>query len=104
VEDVAEAVARALQWSDGQTARFECAGPRVYSYEELVETIARAAGLERTLMPMPFAAWHALARLAELCPARRSNQVELMETPGLAELGISPPSIEDVLQEIVRGH
>jgi uncharacterized protein YbjT (DUF2867 family) len=114
VEDVAEAVARALQWSDEHTATFECAGPRVYSYKELVETIARAAGLERTLLPMPFAAWHALARLAELLPSPplTRNQVELMEidtvaspgAPGFVELGISPRSIEDVLPEILRGH
>jgi hypothetical protein len=64
-------------------------------------------------MPMPFAAWHAIARLAELLPRPplTRNQVELMEidtvaslgTPGFAELGISPRSIEDVLPEIVRG-
>ena len=112
-EDVADGVARALQWSDGHTSTFECAGPRVYSYEELVGTIARAAGLERTLMPMPFVAWHALARLAELLPSPplTRNQVELMEidtvaspgVPGLAELGISARPIEDFLAEIVRG-
>jgi hypothetical protein len=100
--------------ADRQSPTFECAGPRVYSYEELVRTIARAAGLQCRLMPTPFTAWHALAWLAELLPSPplTRNQVELMEidtvvspgTPGFAELGISPRSIEDVLPETVQGH
>ena len=39
----------------------ECGGPRIYSYEELLKTIARAANVRRILVPMPFAAWRALA-------------------------------------------
>jgi uncharacterized protein YbjT (DUF2867 family) len=114
VEDVGEAVARSLQWTDRHAATFECAGPRVYSYEELVRTIARVAGLKCTLMPMSFAAWHALAWLAELLPSPpvTRNQVELMEidtvaslgTPGFGELGISPHAIEDILPEILPDH
>jgi uncharacterized protein YbjT (DUF2867 family) len=114
VEDVAEAIARTLQRTDTHEATFECAGPRVYTYEELVRTIARAAGLKRTLMPMPFAAWHALAWLAEMLPSPplTRNQVELMEidtvaspgTPGFAELGLSPHAIEDILPEILPDH
>jgi uncharacterized protein YbjT (DUF2867 family) len=114
VEDVAEAVARVLERADGPEAMFECAGPRVYAYEELVKTVARAAGLKCTLMPMPFAAWHALAFLAEMLPRPplTRNQVELMEidtvaspgTPGFGELGISPHAIEDVLPEILRDY
>ena len=34
VEDVAEAIARALQRTEGQAITFECGGPRVYTYEE----------------------------------------------------------------------
>ena len=43
VEDVAEAIARALQRTDMQAITFECGGPRVYTYEELVRTIANEA-------------------------------------------------------------
>jgi uncharacterized protein YbjT (DUF2867 family) len=74
VEDVAEAVARALQWTDRHAATFECAGPRVYSYKELVRTIARAAGLQCTLMPTPFAAWR-LPGSRTCCRARRSPAI-----------------------------
>jgi hypothetical protein len=33
------------------------AGPRIYTFEELLRTIAREAGLKRILIPVPFAAW-----------------------------------------------
>ena len=36
VEDVAEAIARALQRTQTHAITFECGGPRVYSYEELL--------------------------------------------------------------------
>jgi len=113
VEDVAEAIARALQDPQVHAATFECGGPRVYSYEELLRTVAREAGLKRVLIPLPFAAWHALARIAEMVPSVpiTRNQVELMQidnvvsaqTPGFAELGISPCSVEDVLGRMLRG-
>jgi uncharacterized protein YbjT (DUF2867 family) len=108
VEDVAEAVARALQRSDMQAATIECGGPQIYSYEELLRTIARAAGITPRLIPMPFAAWHLLASIAELLPEPpvTRNQVELMETdsivspqtPGFADLGIAPQSVERTLE------
>jgi len=46
VEDVAEAIARALQRTDMHAITFECGGPRVYSYEELLRAVAQEAGLE----------------------------------------------------------
>src|SRR5450756_3053166 len=36
VEDVADAVVRALQWTEMHAVTFECGGPRVYSYKELL--------------------------------------------------------------------
>src|SRR5947208_6776533 len=114
VEDVAEAIARALQRTQMDAITFECGGPRVYTYEELLRTIARAAKLKSALMPMPFAAWHALAWLAEMLPSPpvTRNQVELMQVdsvsspdiPGLGELGISPHSIEEILRDILWEH
>ena len=90
----------------------EGAGPCVYTYEELLKTIARAANVKRMLVPVPFAAWHALAWVAEVLPGApvTRNQVELMEidtvasagVPGFAALGISPRGMEDVLQTILR--
>ena len=113
-EDVAEAIARALRRAQTQAVTYEFGGPRVYTYGELLSVVARQAGLTPRLLPLPFAAWHALARVAELLPNPpiTRNQVELMEVdtvvspnvPGLHELGISRHSIEDVLRQIVAGH
>jgi uncharacterized protein YbjT (DUF2867 family) len=113
-EDVAEAIARALRRAPTQAITFECGGPRVYSYEELLRVIARQAGLKPRLLPLPFAAWHAAARVAELLPNPpiTRNQVELMEVdtvtspdvPGLEQLGISPRAIEDILREMLPDH
>ncbi|MFZ0852609.1 MAG: complex I NDUFA9 subunit family protein [Hyphomicrobiaceae bacterium] len=111
VEDVAEAIARVLQGSAMNAVTFECGGPRVYSYEDLLSTVAQGARLKPLLIPVPFAAWHAMAGVAEMFPSPpvTRNQVELMqvdnvispEMPGFAELAISPRSVEEVLQEIL---
>jgi NADH dehydrogenase len=111
VEDVAEAIARTLT-SEAPGRIFELGGPRAYSYEELLRTVAREAGLRPTLIPVPFAAWHALAWAAEMLPEPpvTRNQVELMEIdtvaspelPGFGELGISPHAVEEILQQMLR--
>jgi uncharacterized protein YbjT (DUF2867 family) len=111
VEDVAEAIARALQGTETQSITFECGGPRVYSYEEFLRAVANEAGLKPILIPIPFAAWHALARISEMLPSPpvTRNQVELMqvdnvcspEMPGFGELGISLHSVEGILQQIL---
>jgi NADH dehydrogenase len=82
-----------------------------YTYEER-STIARAANVDRTLLPVPFAAWHALAWVAEVLPGApiTRNQVELMEidtvasvdVPGFADFGMSPRALEEVLQNILQ--
>ena len=112
VEDVASAVANLLQRPAEEPTMFECAGPRVYTYRQLLQTMARGAGVRVVLLPVPFAVWHALARGAERLPNAliTRNQVELMQvdtvqspgTPGFAELGIAPRSIEELLPRIAR--
>src|SRR5713226_5272448 len=111
VEDVAEAVARALQGAETHAVTYECGGPRVYSYEEFLRAVAHEAGLKPMLIPIPFAAWHALAWISEVLPNPpvTRNQVELMqvdnvsspERPGFGELGISPHSVEEILQQML---
>ena len=112
VDDVAAAIAQILRRSQKPYAVYELAGPRVYSYEELLRTIARIAGLRPVLMRMPFAFWNALAGVAEMLPQPpiTRNQVELMRIdttaseslPGFHALGISPRSLEDELEAILR--
>lgn len=111
VEDVAEAVARIMERTETCPSVFEFGGPTSYSYEQLLGAIAHQAGLAPLLIPMPFAIWHALAWASEILPGLplTRNQVELMridsvpspEMPGFADLGISPHSIEEILQRIL---
>jgi len=111
VEDVAGAIVSALRGGQTRAITFECGGPRIYSYEEFLRIVAREAGLERTLVPIPFAAWHALAWIAEVLPTPpiTRNQVELMEVdtvcsagmPGFEELAISPSAVEGILKQML---
>lgn len=114
VEDVAEAIASALQSTETPAITFECGGPHIYSYEELLRAVAHEAGLKPMLIPIPFSAWHTLAWFAEMLPRPpvTRNQVELMQVdnvsspgvPGFGQLGISPHSVMEILQEILRDH
>jgi uncharacterized protein YbjT (DUF2867 family) len=111
VEDVAEAVARIIERAEAQPGIFEFGGPRVYSYEEFLRAVAHQAGLAPRLIPIPLTVWHALAMASEMFPSPllTRNQVELMqidtvsspEMPGFVELGISPHSVEAMLQEML---
>jgi uncharacterized protein YbjT (DUF2867 family) len=108
VEDVAEAIVRAL---GRDAAVYELGGPEIYEYRQLIQTIAREAGLRPVVFPMPFAGWHMLAQIAELLPTPplTRNQVELMMIDtvasasmlGFETLGISPERLEQVLQAIL---
>jgi uncharacterized protein YbjT (DUF2867 family) len=112
VEDVGEAVARVMQRTETGPLTVECGGPRVYSYEELLKTIARSASVKPILVPVPFGAWRALAWLAEALPGVpvTRSQVELMQIdtvtsrslPGFSDLGIAPRAMEPVLQTMLR--
>ncbi|MET4388344.1 uncharacterized protein YbjT (DUF2867 family) [Bradyrhizobium sp. F1.4.3] len=111
VEDVAEAVARIMARAETHPTVFEFGGPTPSSYEQLLRAIAHQADLAPRLIPIPFAIWHALAWACEILPRPplTRNQVELMridsvsspEMPGFAELGISPLSIEEMVQRML---
>jgi NADH dehydrogenase len=109
VEDVAEAIARAVQ-NFRSEMYYELGGPRVYTYRSLLEVIARSLGKKPLLVPVPFGLWRMLALIAEIFPqpAITRNQVELMQidsvaspgAPGFADLRISPTPLQDVLPAI----
>ena len=73
-DDVAVAIAEVVRQSKKPYPIYELAGPRVYSYEELLRTIARSAGLR---MRIPFALWDAVAGLAEVLPQPPSPAIRL---------------------------
>jgi NADH dehydrogenase len=104
VEDVAEAITRTLQNTETGADTYECGGPHVYRYKDLIRALANQAGTKTVLLPFPFVAWHAVAWGAEMLtkPPITRNQVELMEIDnvtsagklGLTDLGIAARPIE----------
>ncbi|MGN6303497.1 MAG: complex I NDUFA9 subunit family protein [Mesorhizobium sp.] len=111
VEDVAEGIARIASRApatDG--ANFEFAGPHVYAYRDLVREVATLLGKRIALMSVPFPLWTATATVAEWLPAAplTRNQVELMQDdnvpsgdfPSLADLGIDPSDIDEIVRMI----
>jgi uncharacterized protein YbjT (DUF2867 family) len=113
VEDVAEGVTRALLDTPGAAGPYyEFGGPQIYTYEELLRTVALHVGARTKLLPMPFALWQLAARISEYLPGAplTRDQVALMRddnlpsphVPGLKELAIQPTPMEAVLEQ-VRG-
>jgi uncharacterized protein YbjT (DUF2867 family) len=111
-DDVAAAIAQLLRQIQEPSPIYELGGARIYSYEELLRTIARIAGLRPVLVRMPFVFWDAAAGLAKMLPhpPLTRNQVELMQIdttasdswPGFGLLGISPRSLEEELKAMLK--
>lgn len=107
VQDVAEAVVRALEQPASIGQIYECAGPEVYTLSELVRLAGRWAGCERPQLPLPaFAGW-LQAALLELLPGTplmsRDNLLSMRvpnvasgKLPGLQALGITPSALQAV--------
>jgi len=106
VDDVARAVLAALVRHDEPGGVYELGGPRVFSYRELMEGIARRIGRRRWFLPVPFGIWRLLAVMTSPLPAapitldqlelvRRENVVGTNRT--FEDLGIGIESLTDVL-------
>lgn len=119
VENVAEAVARLVSGDppptvSGRAGRlWEFGGPRIYSYEDLVRSVAGRIRIRPRFVPLPFGFWEGVARLGEFLPQLplTRDQVALMRHdnvlsgrhPGLAEIGVTPTAIEEAAAEIAAG-
>jgi uncharacterized protein YbjT (DUF2867 family) len=111
VEDVAEAIVRVLR-APASRHPYELAGPRVYTYQALLRTIAASAGTRPFLVPFPFGLWRVIGYVSEALPNPpiTRNQVELMEqdnvpapdAPGFEALQISPLAIENILPQMLQ--
>ena len=105
VGDVAQAIVTGLSRQDGRT--YELGGPAVYSFKELLQLILRETGRRRLLVPVPFGIAMLKAAFLQILPKPllTMDQVRLLKTdnvvastaPGLAELGITPTSVEAVV-------
>jgi NADH dehydrogenase len=105
VGDVAQAIVTGLSRQDGRT--YELGGPAVYSFKELLQLILRETGRRRLLVPLPFGLAMLKAAFLQVLPKPllTMDQVRLLKkdnvvastAPGLAELGITPTSVEAVV-------
>ena len=107
LDDVAEAIVRALADSTTAGETLECAGPRVYTLAELVRLAGRWSGHERPVLALPPALGHLQATIMEWLPGEtlmsrdnlRSMQVANIASgraPGLARLGIDATTLEAI--------
>jgi uncharacterized protein YbjT (DUF2867 family) len=111
VGDVAEATVRVLRAPTAHQL-YELAGPRVYTYHELLRTIAASSGARPFLVPFPFSLWHVIGYVSETLPSPpiTRNQIELMgqdnipepDAPGFEALQIAPQAIENILPQILQ--
>jgi uncharacterized protein YbjT (DUF2867 family) len=105
VGDVARAIVTSLSRQDGRT--YELGGPAVYSFKELLQLILRETGRRRILVPLPFGIAMLKAAFLQILPKPllTMDQVRLLKkdnvvsptAPSLAELGITPTSVEAVV-------
>ena len=107
VGDVAHAAVAALETPDAAGGIFELAGPRIYSFRQLMELLLAEIGRKRILLSLPWSLARLQARVLELLPRPplTVDQLKLLERdnvasgqfPGCAELGIQPTGPEAIL-------
>jgi NADH dehydrogenase len=107
VGDVADAAAAALVDPAKAGQLFEIAGPRAYSFRELMELMLAVTGQRRLLMPLPFGIAQIQAALLGLLPKPplTLDQLRLLKIdnvlsgklPGLEAFGIKPTGLEAIL-------
>ena len=107
VGDVADAVIAGLARADAPGKTFELGGPKIWSMRELVSWIMTQTGHRRPMLVMPDGLATLQARLMELLPGKpltrdqllllRRDNVVAAGAAGLAELGITPLAVEQVV-------
>lgn len=109
VEDVAEAFVKILG-EECPKKLYELGGPKIYSFQELLELMLAEMHKERLLLPLPFPVAKLLAFFLQLlpCPPLTLDQVRLLEYDnilsdknGLELLGIKPHYLETELPNIL---
>lgn len=111
VGDVADAVMAALADPAARGRTFELGGPRIWTFRELLAWILAETHRHRLLLPIPPALAKLQAAVLEKLPGRllTSDQLILLardnvagDAPGLAELGIVPTPVEQVVPAQMR--
>ena len=105
VGDVAQAFEVALENDATIGQSYELCGPRVYTFREIVEDIARMLGLKRVVVGLPDSMARLQAKLLGWLPVKifttdnyLSLQVDsICDRNGLDTLGITPHSVESIM-------
>ena len=114
VEDVARAIVSCLDREDSIGQTYECAGPGVYTLEELVRSAGRWAGHARPVLPMPDVLGRLQARVLECLPggplmsrdnldSMKVDNVATGKLPGLGALDITPAALPAVASQYLTG-
>jgi len=115
VGDVAKALAKACADPACAGRTYELGGPAAFSFRQLMELMLSEIGKRRLLLPVPWGPAAALGTLGDLSlavlgdglivPPITRDQVRLLKhdnvaaagLPGLADLGVTPTTLEAVL-------
>ena len=110
VGDVGKALAKAVASDEAAGQTYELGGPAIFSFRQLMELMLAEIGKRRILLPLPWPVAGMIGTAGDLArtlitPPITSDQVQLLRAdnvvsgayPGLAELGITPTTLEAVL-------
>ena len=110
VGDVGKAIAAAVTLPDAAGQTYELGGPGVLTFRQLMDVLLSQIGKRRFLAPVPWPVASLLGAAGDLAgafiaPPITADQVLLLKSdnvasggyPGLAELGVTPTSLEAVL-------
>jgi NADH dehydrogenase len=111
IDDVVAAFANALEDRKTFGRHYELCGPRVYTLHELVKFIATSTGRPKLVIRMPDWASRLQATVLQYAPGKpfTPDNYQSLRTPsvckqdGLAELGITPTSLENAGARMLRG-
>ena len=110
VQDVAAAIVQCLDQPSSIGQIYECAGPDVFTLQQIVQRAGRWSGHARPVFGLPDALARAQAFLMELLPGTplmSRDNIDSMRTPnvasgllpGLAALGVNAASMDSVLPD-----
>jgi uncharacterized protein YbjT (DUF2867 family) len=111
VGDVARAIAQAVTEPDCQGRLYELGGPAVFTFRELMEMMLAEIHRRRLLLPVPFPIAGLIGKGGNLIAGLglkppltedqavmlKSDNVVSGQAPGLADLGVTPVTLEAVL-------
>ncbi len=111
VGDVADAVMAALADATTEGKIYELAGPKVWTFRELLQWILAETRRRRPLVEIPMGVARLQAAIMEHVPGKPLTRDQLIllsrdnvagDLPGLAALGITPTPVEQIVPSYLR--